>query len=249
VEQEGEYLDPSIEEEAEKFEAKSSGVDIRDKFKRLMKDATFVLGIMQFLNANPANAESHKPYIEKFEGDIMRTTTFHLCDEAMPQSYIRTYSAGAYELEKDDAFHEKLSEWCKKGDTRSLYYVNLFSSHKPTPKDDPKQIYEDYRKSNFIELERLEKRYSVNLETIKKIESDFLAGLKEGGYIKPEYSQLKKKEYTYQMTAEDVVMDVEYIVNNLPNGDKIPWDIKEEFIKDLTQYLVMNVSEMVSWTK
>jgi hypothetical protein len=119
MEQESEYLDPSIEEEAEKFEAKSQGTDIREKFKRLVKDGAFILGIMQFLNANPANAEAHKPRIEKFEGDVMRATTFHLCDEAMPQSYIRTYSAGAYEVEKGDAFYAKLSDWCKKSDTRS----------------------------------------------------------------------------------------------------------------------------------
>lgn len=252
MEQEGEFLDPSIEEEAEKFEAKTGGTNLREKFRKLMKDATFMLGILQFLNANPSKVEASS-YVEKAKDDSMRTATFYLCYEAMPQSYIENYTSGGYELEKGDAFDEKLSNWCKKRGNRSSFYVDLFCSYKKPihgdERDNPKQVYDNYQRENFKELEQLGKIYNVNVETIKKIESDFLAGLKEGGYIKPEYNQLKRKEYTYKMRAQDAVMDVEYIVNNLPDGDKIPWEIKDEFIEDLTQYIVMNVSEMVSWTK
>ncbi len=250
MEQEGGFLDPSIEEEAEKFEAKSGGTDLREKFQKLMKDATFVLGILQFLNANPSKVEA-SAYLEKVKGDPMRTATYYLCTESMPQSYVESYRP-EYKINRNDILGEKVFDWCKAKDTRSLYVDKFRAYEKPVwgdERDDPNQIFDLCQQANFKELEELEKKYHINLETIKNIENDFVAGLKEGSFIKPKYTQLNKKEHVSQMSANDVIMDVEYMVDSLPDGDKIPWEVKDGFIEDITQYVIMDASKMASWIK
>jgi len=237
------FIDPTIEEEADKFNSEMAEErekpTFQDKFRKMVKGTAFVMGLAQFMSTGAKEAQAATA--EKIKGDAIQTASYHLCQNALPREYILSRSNSTYDV-KEGAFNEKLTEWCKKGG--SIYTIK-FASHENSgnPRMESEQEYNDAYKRNAKELEVLGERYKIDVITLQNIEKSFVDNLKTSGNISKECSGLKTSEVVSDLSAEDAIFIVSHIVDTLLNKDSIPWEAKDELIEDLVQYLTMRASQ------
>ena len=253
------YLDPMVESEAKKFEEKNTQASdevqpernnskSKDRMRSLINSASFAVGLIQFMGMAPGRTEAAN-LIEKYEDSILNNSVYSVCDQAIPKSVVQMYSKGAYRID-DDIIDKKLVDWCAQNDSAAGRKVMEFSAYnRPVFKDerdDPARLYERYQEDNIKDLNQLGKKYNIDVKILIDLENSFLRHLKVENHIGKEFSQLNRNEYVSDLSAMDVAYIIENIITKIPDQEKIPNEIRNEVIDDLTEYIVLRASQIVA---